>query len=373
MIRRNLIVLFALAGAACSKEPYRVGVWTGLTGASIAKMVESEVNFKGGVAGRRLQVRLVAQRALARDSLTPAILAASLDSMAKDQSVLAVVTRMTDSVTEGAAQHFEQQTLPYLVTTPVDEAYAQKHPHAFLLSPSVQSEAQFIVQQSLRGKRDARVAIMHVREPHAVEQVDAIAAELTKRGITPVLTLSYSQNADEYNMSAKANEMAAAKPGVLYFVGRSPSLMLVHGIIRNRVPDVELYGTSLVESWHLYLNPQRVYTGLKFVRYADPMANDSAMIRLRDRLTMWIGRNELNTEELLALDGERAIAAAINDNAVTRAAVLQQLRSKAFPGLAGPVRFGAGQRVERSLYLAEVGYDSVRTVARSDTLLAGKR
>ena len=96
------------------------------------------------------------------------------------------------------------------------------------------------------------------------------------------------------------------------------------------------------------------------------------MVRLRDRLTMWIGRNELNTEELIALDAERAIAAAIKDSAITRPAVLEQLRTKSFPGLAGPVRFGPGQRVQRPLYLAEVGNDSVRVVARSDTLIAKK-
>jgi ABC-type branched-subunit amino acid transport system substrate-binding protein len=370
--RRNLIVLLALASAACQKEPYRIGVWTGGTGSNVAKMVEHEVNFKGGVAGRQLGVRLVAQRALARDSLTPQMLAASLDSMAQDASVLAVVTRMTDSVTEGAARRFEQQTLPYLVTTPVDESYAEKHPHAFLLAPSVQSEAQFLVQQSLKGKRPDRVGIMWVREPHAEAQMNAIVAELGKRGITPTLNLSFRQDADEYNMTAKGNEMAASKPEVLYFVGRSPSFMLVHGVIRNSVHDVQIYGSSLVESWHVYENPSRMYTGLHFVRYADPNSSDTAMVRLRDRLTMWIGRNELNTEELIALDAERAIAAAIKDSATTRPAVLEQLRTKSFPGLAGPVRFGPGQRVQRPLYLAEVGRDSVRVIARSDTLIAKK-
>ena len=103
------------------------------------------------------------------------------------------------------------------------------------------------------------------------------------------------------------------------------------------------------------------------------MSPDSAMVRLRDRLTMWIGRNELNTEELIALDAERAVAAAMADSAVTRAAMLEHLRTKPFEGLAGPLRFGPNQRTPRTLYLAEVRDDSIVTVARSDTVYATAR
>jgi ABC-type branched-subunit amino acid transport system substrate-binding protein len=371
--RYLLLVPLALLSTACQKEPHRIGVWTGSTGSNVAKMVESEVNFKGGVAGRRLQVRLVSQRALARDSLTPEMLGLSLDSMANDPSVLAVVTRMTDSVTERAAATFEQQKLPYLITTPVEESYAQSHPHAFLLAPSTQSEAEFLAGQGLRGAGPHKVAIMHTREQHAVKQVEALEQALARRGVKSAMTLSYAADADEYNMTAKAREIASVKPDVLFFVGRSPSLMLVYGIIRNEVPDVQLYASSLVESWHVYMNPQRMYTGLRFVRYADPLSPDSAMVRLRDRLTMWIGRNELNTEELLALDAERAVAAAMRDSAVTRTAMLEHLRTKSFDGLTGPLRFGTNRRTPRTLYLAEVREDSIVTVARSDTVFAAGR
>ena len=369
--RYLLIVPLSLLSIACQKEPHRIGVWTGGTGANVAKMVESDVNFKGGVADRRLEVRLVARRAVARDSLTPAMLRASLDSMANDPSVLAVVTRMTDSITEGAAETFEKSNLPYLITTPVDENYARTHPHAFLLAPSTQSEADFLAEQGLKRSEGRRkVAILHTREPHAVEQAEAITEALAKRGVKPAMTLSYAPDADEYNMTAKAHEIASVSPDILFFVGRSPSFMLLHSVIRNRVPGVQIYGSSLVESWHLYLNPQRIYTGLHFVRYADPMSPDTAMTRLRDRLTMWIGRDELNTEELIALDAERAVAAAMSDSAVTRAAMLEHLRTKSFEGVAGPLRFGANQRTPRTLYLAEVRDDSIVTVAHSDTVYA---
>jgi ABC-type branched-subunit amino acid transport system substrate-binding protein len=367
-----LIVPISVLSMACQKEPHRIGVWTGATGANVAKMVESETNFKGGVADRRMEVRLVARRAVARDSLTPPMLLASLDSMANDKSVLAVVMRMTDSITERAAAKFEQSDLPYLITTPVDENYAATHPHAFLLAPSIQSEADFLASQGLaRAKSYARkVAILHTREEHAVRQTEALVAALAKRGVKPAMVLSFAPDADEYNMTAKAHEIASVTPDILYFVGRSPSLMLLHSVIRNRVPHVLLFGSSLVESWHVYINPSRIYTGLHFVRYADPMSTDSAMTSLRGKLEMWIGRNELNTEELLALDGERAVAAAMKDSAVTRPLMLQHLRTKPFEGMTGTLRFGANQRTPRTLYLAEVRDDSIVTVARSDTVYA---
>jgi ABC-type branched-subunit amino acid transport system substrate-binding protein len=359
------VVLIALALAACNREPYRLGVWQGPTGANLAKMAEQEINFNGGVAGRRLNARVVSMRDVSQNLLTPEILRASLDSIARDTMVLAVITRMTDSVTEAAARQFEELRVPYLISTPVDQSYVKSHPHAFLLVPTTQEQGEFLAEQALAEPAPRTVAIMHVREQHAEALANAIKTALAARGIAVAFTTSFAQTADELNMTAKAKEVAAQKPTIMYWIGRSPSLLLVHPIVRNAVPEVRFLSSELTESWHLYTNPQGVFTGVRFVRYMDPSSADSLVKGLRERLLMWIGRNELNNEVALTYDAIRGMAQVIRAGNTNRAAVLQYLRSNpTLTAVNGPMRF-ADQRVSRPMELAEVQLDSVVTVATS--------
>src|SRR5262249_47420661 len=149
-------------------------------------MVQSEINYTGRVGERRLEARVVSQRAVSFNELTDDGLRLSLDSMATDTTVRAVVMRMTDSVTEAAAQRFEQLGMPYLITTPVSEQYLTTHPHAFLLVPTVEEQAELLAAQAMAEPAPRRVALIHVREPHADSMATAITRALAKRGITPV-------------------------------------------------------------------------------------------------------------------------------------------------------------------------------------------
>lgn len=367
MLKRTLLlVLLAAALTACSEQPYRIGVWSGPTGANLAKMVESEINFNGGVAGRRMKVRVVDQRAVVMNELTPAALRASLDSIARDTSVTAVVTRMTDSITEHGAQLFEQHGIPYLISTPMDEQYLATHPHAFLLVPTVQQQAEFLAAQVEQEPTPRRVAIMYVRERHAEALATEIGNALARRGIKPVFTTSFSQSSDELNLTAKGRELTSYEPTIMYFVGRSPSLLVVHPVIRNEIPDIRILASDLAESWHVYMNPQGVYTGVRFVRYMDPSSPDSLIAGLRDRLLVWIGRNELNNEATITYDALRGLAEVMRTGATSRAAVLEYLRNNpTLNGLAGPMKFNA-QRVPRDMHLAEVRFNSVVPVGRSE-------
>jgi ABC-type branched-subunit amino acid transport system substrate-binding protein len=371
-MKSKLVVVGVMLISACSKEPRRIGVWMGPTGANVARMAASSINYTGGVAGRRLAARVVSQRVVSFGELTPEVLKVSLDSIVGDTTVLAMITRMGDSVTNAAAEEMEKRGVPYLVGTPVSEAYVKAHPHAFLLVPTIDEEAEFLAQQALHAKEPRRVVMLSVREPHADSMVAAITRSLARRGITPTFASTFSQSADEYNLQAKAAEISTYRPTVMYFVGRSPSLFVMHGTIRNKSPDMLLLASNLVESFHVYGNPGWKYTGLHFVRYLDPLTtSDSLVVGLRDRLWGWIGRNELNSEAAITYDGIRALADVMNSGAVTRDAIAQKLRSSyEFKGVMGPMSFGPEQRVKRVLQLAEVKSDTIVTVTTSAQGLA---
>jgi ABC-type branched-subunit amino acid transport system substrate-binding protein len=372
---RLLIVPGVLVIAACSEQPRRVGVWAGPTGANIARMAATEINFNGGVAGRRLVARVVAQQAVSFSELTQETLRLSLDSISRDTTVVAVITRMTDTITEAAARRWESIGMPYLVTTPVSDQYAKTHPNAFLLVPTIEEQAEFLAEQALQEPQPRRVALLNVREPHAESMTAAIVRELDARGIKPVYSTSFSQAADEFNLTAKAAELATHTPTILYFIGRSPSLFVMHGTIRNKLPNIRLLGSDMVESFHVYGNPGWKYTGLRFVRYFDPLSNtDSAVAKLRDRFWGWVGRNELNSEAGITFDAIGALAHAMQAGAVTRTGLAEALRASLdYKGVVGPVRFGPERRVRRTMYLAEVRMDSIVTVGSNITKGIAKR
>ncbi|MGH7460007.1 MAG: ABC transporter substrate-binding protein [Longimicrobiales bacterium] len=374
MIRsQRVLAAAALLLAACSRDPYRVGVWTGPTGANVAKMAESEVNIKTGVAGRRMVTRVVSQRTVSFNELTPEALRISLDSMASDTMVRGVVMRMTDSITEEAAQKFESLGIPYLITTPVSAAYMETHPHAFLLVPTIEEQSQFLVAQALRTPKPQRVAIINVREPHADALAAATTRELASHGITPVFATSFSQAADRYNILAKAEETTTHKPTVIFFIGRTPSLFEMYGTMVNRLPDAAVIGSDLVESFHLYGNPGQRYTGVRFVRLFDPRSSDSLTVGLRDRLWGWIGRDELNSEAAVTYDAIKGMAELMNQGALSRDSLNKVLRSGVqLKGILGTWQFDENRRARRALQLAEVKADRIVEVKADETALARK-
>lgn len=372
MLKRFVLILAIIAPlSACQDEPYKAGVWMGPTGANVAQMIETEVNFSGGASGRRFKTRVVAQRDVVWGELTPQTLAASLDSMATDPSVLAVLTRMTDSTTERLTRKYEESGMAYLVATPVSRNYAETHPHAFMLVPSLEEQAEFLATQALAEAAPRRVAIVHLREDYAASMAGYIKRALAAKGITPVLETSYARDADEVNMLAKAQEISVMEPTILYFIGRSPSLMLLHPTIRNKNPDIRVLANDLVESFHVYQNPQGIYTGLRFLRYMDPTSPDSATRAVRERMVMWIGRDELTNEAAITFDALHGVVKAIRAGATTRQAVYEYMKKQpSFSGITGTVTFGPDQRAIREMHMAEVWPDGVKRVELAPAVAA---
>lgn len=376
-MRRYLIIVFVVLLAGCKDSPYRVGVWAGPTGANVAKMAESEINFSGGANHRRLKAHLVSQGAVSQNLLTPELLEANLDTMVTDTNVIAVVTRVMDDITEAATQKFEAAGVPYLVLNPVDENYAATHPHAFLLAPSVQEQARFLVDRAASDKALDRVAIIHVKDNYGQSMAGALEQALRERGANIVHVGRYAQTADSATMLAHGLETASKKPTAVFWAGRSPSLLIGYGTMLNRAPGVRVYGTDLIESYHVYQWP-RYYDGLRFPRLIDPLSSDSVVAGLRDRQVIWIGRNELTNEAVLTFDAMKLIDHALDQGATSRQALTEYLRklghgNAPFNGTIGTIAFDAQQRASLPLQLAVVTHSAVGTAFLDSTSVAVSR
>ena len=293
-------------------------------------------------------------------------LRASLDSMVTDTMVRALVLRMTDSVTEAAAQKMESLGIPYLITNPVPASYTTTHPHAFLLVPTVEEQADFLAAQAARRAGAAPRGSVQCagRARRRAGRCDCARTEAAPH--EPVYATTFPQTADSYQMQAKAAETSTYRPTVILFMGRTPSLYEVYGTFLNRLDTLQLIASDLVESFHLYGNPGQRYTGVRFVRFIDPLSSDSTVTLLRDRLSAWIGRNELNSEAAVTYEALRGLTQLMNEGVVTRDSLTRALRAGVqMQGLRGSWQF-ENQRVKRPIYLAEVKPDTIVMVGSNN-------
>src|SRR5687767_1965111 len=116
MSRKYLWLLVALAG--CGDPKLEVAVYAGPHGATIARMAASGIRQSQAVKDRRFEARPIAQLAVVRDSLTPAMLRASLDSIAEDTLVVAVLMRLYMESATTATRELNRAGVPYISLHP---------------------------------------------------------------------------------------------------------------------------------------------------------------------------------------------------------------------------------------------------------------
>ena len=361
---RNVVRLTVLL-AACGDPKLKVGLNVGAAGADVGAMAASEIRQSQAAKDRRFEVRIAAQRAVSNQSAPPQMIKAALDSLAEDEAIAVVVSRFLGQETLDAARSYKSANVPFISVTPLPPGTSAPGGPGFSLVPGYAKQAEFMAGHA---SANDRVAIVHINDAYGVTLSNALTEALKTRGITPVDVRKYDQSWDEPRVVAVGTEMARDKmPTLLYFLGRAPSLQLVWQPFRESAKEVRVIGSDLVESTSLYTNPEGGFTGLKYVRYADPQSAEARMKDLHDRYMMWISRGEMTSEAALVYDALMMTGEALRAGARTRAQFREYFNSLGrsrppFNGVAGPVAFDDAGEVARPFQLAEVTYNGIVTV-----------
>lgn len=372
MLRKFILLPLAVL-AACSDPKIEVGVHAGLHGATIARMAATGVRQSQAARDRRFDSRPIAQGAIVRDSLTPEILGAALDSIVDDTLLVALISRFYYTTAVEATKKFNQAGLPYIAVHPVPDSLVGGDTWGFSLVPGYRAQAEFIARNI--GPRQ-RVAIIYLDDEYGRGMSQALIEALTAAGSPPTDVRRYLQSWDEPRMIALGHDTRSARPDVLVFVGRSPSLMLVIQPFREAGEEIRAIGTDLVESTLVYDNPEGILTGIQFVRFMNPRSEDERMKDLNGRYKLWVGFGDITTEGVLTYDAVHLIGDAVRAGARTRSEVREYLRSLGdtrppFSGVGGLIAFGPDGHVERPMELVEVEAQGVRVVATDSA--AGRR
>lgn len=358
-------VLLLIAAGACGDPKLEVGVYAGMHGATIANMAASGVRQSQVAKDRRFAARPVAQHAIVRDSLTPEILKASLDSIVDDTLVVALLSRFYMPAAVEETSEFNRAGLPYIALHSVPPELTGGSTWGFSLVPDIRKQAAFIAKQV---GSDKRVALIHIDDAYGRAVGAALAAALTQAGSAPTSVRAYQQSWDEPRMVALGHEAREERPEVLVFAGRSPSLALVIQPFNEAGEEVRVLGTDLVESEAAYNNPDGSLAGVQFVRFINPRAEDERMRDLASRYVFWVGFGNITSEGVLTYDGMHLIGDAVRSGARTRAQIRAYLRSLGktrppFSGVGGLIAFGDDGQVLRPMELVEIQSRGVTVVA----------
>ena len=355
MLRYRALFLLLLT-AACGDPKADVGVYAGTHGATVAVMTARGVRLSRAASDVRFDARPAARGIVATGQLTDTILRASLDSMATDQEVIAVLSRFLTRGATGAIAGFNQAGVPYISTTPIASRHVGGSTWGFSLVPDYRKQAAFIAQNVGSGKRPA---IVHIDDEYGRGLGAALRDALTQAGSAPIEVRAYQQAWDEPRMIAAGHEVKNKNPDVLVFAGRAPSLTLIIQPFREAGAEIRTIGTDLVETEHLYGTGDATLAGVEFVRFMDVKSEDPRMKDLADRYVFWIGFGRLTTESVLTHDGVALIGEALRAGARTRAQVRDYLKTLGrsrppYSGVGGLIAFGDDGQVDRKMHLARI-------------------
>ena len=361
---RYLPVLL-LALSACGDPKLEVGVYAGIHGGTVARMTAVELRSAKIADDVRVDTRLVAPRMVTRDSLTPAMLRTSLDSMTAEPEVIAMLTRLNWQSAVDATRNMTEKRFPYISLTTTSPELTGGDTWGFSLVPDFDKQAEFIAAQVGGGKR---VAIAHINDAYGLGMAAALTDAFTRRGSPPVEVRKYEQAWDETRVLAVGHELRTKRPEVLVFAGRSPSLALVIQAFREGQDSIRVIGTDLAESFGLYNDADGTFNDVQFVRYFNPRSAAPRIKELWERYLIWIGVGEMTGETILVYDGMSLIGDAIKNGVRTREQLREYLNSLGktrppFDGVGGPIAFENGQVVRR-MELAAVTPIGVVPVSR---------
>lgn len=356
-MRSLLPILLALSIVACGEKSYRVGVLARNTAYEGVDLATRQANAKNGINGTPLRVvRADTGGATRTDTVRIA------DKLAADTAVKVLLQQMASGISPGLLRVFYARGIPVLALGPILEKPDGQW--VFHLMPTAHDEAKLMAEQATRLWHPQRVAIVHSPDPYGV----ILSAEV--RNLVPgssfVLDTPYVDTQDTTVVAALERVITSAKPDVLFWLGQPRVLATMLVRLRQHLPNLPIMGSEALESKRVYENPDGIYTGLVFVRLADPSVDTARYNAFQYQYALWMGGRP-TSDALLAFDATNMIVEAMRGGAVTRKQLRDYIASlgrtrPAYAGVTGPIAFDSAGVLRRSLGLAEVREDGVMPV-----------
>ena len=346
-----LVVGLVVWGCAQESGPIKIGLMGPMTGPwasegqemkQVVDLLAEEVNAKGGVLGRKVQV---VSEDDGGDPKTAALAAQKLVT----QKVVAVLGTYGSSITEASQNIYNEAKIPQIANGSTAIRLTEKGLKYFFRTCPRDDEQAKVGAQYIQSMGYKKLAILHDNTTYAKGLADETKGLVEKAGVEIVFFDALTPGEKDY--TAILTKMKAANPDAVFFTGYYPEggLLLnqkkamnwpvpfIGGDATNNPDLVKIAGAEAAEGF-AFLSP--------------PLPKDLPTPEAKaflESFTKKYGKAPASIYSVLAGDGFRVLIAAAQASKSTETDKVGEYlhnQMKDFPGLTGKLSFNAkGDRV----------------------------
>jgi branched-chain amino acid transport system substrate-binding protein len=347
-------LVIGLVGWGCAKKesgPIKIGLMGPMTGPwasegqemkQVVDLLAEQVNAKGGVLGRKIEV---VSEDDGGDPKTAALAAQKLVT----QKVVAVIGTYGSSITEATQNIFNEAKIPQIANGSTAIRLSEKGlPYFFRTCPRDDEQAK-VGANYIQSMGYKKLAILHDNTTYAKGLADEAKGLLEKAGTEIVFFDALTPGEKDY--TAILTKMKAANPDAVFFTGYYPegglllnqkkamnwNVPFIGGDATNNPDLVKIAGVDATEG---------------FAFLSAPLPKDLPTPEAKaflESFTKKYGKAPASIYSILAGDGFRVLIAAIEATKSTdpvKVSDYLHTQLKDFPGLTGKISFNAkGDRV----------------------------
>ncbi len=353
----SLLTSFACQSGGSNADKVRIGVFMSLTGSTAnfgisstngIKLAAEEVNAKGGINGKQIDILVQDDRSDASEAAT------IVTKFVTQDQVHAILGEVASSRSIAAAPIAQNAKIPMLTPSSTNPEVTKKGNFIFrscFIDP-VQGAA--IAQFAARTLGAKRAAIMVDRKnDYSTGLESVITATFTKMGGQMVAVQSYQEGDQDFN--AQLTSLKGASPEVIFVPGYYNDVGLIAKQARDKGITVPLLGGDGWDSAQLYAIGGSALNGSYFSNHYSPFDTDPKVQKFVNDYKAHYG----TVPDALAATAYDA--ALIMFDAIKRAnsldgtAIRDALAAtKDFPGVTGNVTFNENRDAVKPIVMIEI-------------------
>lgn len=230
-----LFIALALNSELFASEPIRIGLTLGLTGkyrdiASVQmngfRLWEADVNKKGGILGRKVQVTVHDDRSDPRTAV------GLYEKMILTEKIDLVFGPYSSAVTEAVAPLTEKHRYPLLTSGAASDRLWQKHDYRYLFgthAPASKYTTGFLEMLASQGMKT--VAILYAHDPFSEDTAQGAQKWAQRFGLRVVINEDFKN--EHQHLDSLVQKMHAAGIEVLVVCGHAEEAVAVRMSLRR--------------------------------------------------------------------------------------------------------------------------------------------
>jgi branched-chain amino acid transport system substrate-binding protein len=353
----SLLTSFACQSGGSNADKVRIGVFMSLTGSTAnfgisstngIKLAAEEVNAKGGINGKQIDILVQDDRSDASEAAT------IVTKFVTQDQVHAILGEVASSRSIAAAPIAQNAKIPMLTPSSTNPEVTKKGNFIFrscFIDP-VQGAA--IAQFAARTLGAKRAAIMVDRKnDYSTGLESVITATFTKMGGQMVAVQSYQEGDQDFN--AQLTSLKGASPEVIFVPGYYNDVGLIAKQARDKGIKVPLLGGDGWDSVQLYAIGGTALNGSYFSNHYSPFDTDPKVQKFVNDYKAHYGTVP-DALAATAYDAANIMFDAIKRaNSLDGTAIRDALAAtKDFPGVTGNVTFNENRDAVKPIVMIEI-------------------